>query len=250
MRKIVLVLLLCAVSVYADKLPVGNRFAVAIERGDLDAVKALIEEEGAKVDTPIEYGESAITPLMKASWDGELAIVEYLLEKGANVNARDTESHGTALANAVRREHVDIVKALLAAKADVLLKDKFDFNVFTTAVAGGNEEIAGLLLDAGAKINDGMSGLTPLAFAASSGDTDMMHFLAERGADVNYGAKTGEQTPLISAIVGAQIESVKTLIELKANVNTKMKDGTTPLKMAQKGDQEEIIALLVAAGAK
>ena len=39
-------------------------------------------------------------------------------------------------------------------------------------------------------------------------------------------------------------------IELKANVNAKMKDGTTPLKLARKGDQEEIIALLEAAGAK
>ncbi len=250
MRKLLPVVLLCAISVYADKLPLGNRFAVAIEDGDLDAVKALIEEEGAKVDTPIVYGESSITPLMKASWDGDLPIVEYLLSKGANVNARDTQSKETALSNAVKRGHVDIVKTLLAAKADVSLRDMFDFNVFTTAVAGGNQEIAGLLLDAGAKVNDGMSGLTPMAFAASSGNTDMMRFLAERGADVNYGAKTGEQTALISAIVGAQIESVKTLIELKANVNTKMKDGTTPLKMAQKGDQEEIIALLVAAGAK
>ena len=250
MRKLSPVVLLCTISVYANELPIGNRFAVAIEDHDLDAVKALIEEEGAAVDTPIEYGESSITPLMKASWDGDLPIVEYLLAKGAKVNARDTESHGTALSNAVKQGHAGIVKALLAAKADVLLRDKFDFNVFTTAVAGGNQEIAGLLLDAGAKVNDGMSGLTPLAFAASSGNTDMMRWLVERGADVNYGAKTGEQTALISAIIGAQIESVKTLIELKANVNTKMKDGTTPLKMAQKGDQEEIIALLVAAGAK
>ena len=30
----------------------------------------LIEEEGAKVDTPIVYGPSSITPLMKASWGG------------------------------------------------------------------------------------------------------------------------------------------------------------------------------------
>src|SRR5688500_8025042 len=95
-----------------------------------------------------------------------------------------------------------------------------------------------------------MSGLTPMAFAASSGNTEMIRFLVERGADGNHGAKTGEQTALFSAIIGAQIEAVKTLIELKANVNAKMKDGTTPLKWAQKGDQEESIALLGAAGAK
>jgi ankyrin repeat protein len=228
----------------------GTRFAVAIEDGDLDAVTALIEEEHAAVDTPIDYGEHSITPLMKASWDGDLPIVQYLLAKGANVNATATDTKETALMNAVTRGHVEIVKALLAAKADVSLRSRFDFNAFTSAVAAGNEEISGMLLDAGAKIDDGASGLTPLAFAVSSGNVDMIRFLAKRGADVNHGAKSGEQTALISAILGAQIESVKTLIALKADVNAKMKDGTTPLKLAHKGDQEEIVALLEAAGAK
>ena len=51
---------------------------MAIEEGDLDAVKALIEDEAAAVDTPIEYGEHSITPILKASWDGDLPIVQYL----------------------------------------------------------------------------------------------------------------------------------------------------------------------------
>ncbi len=253
MRRVLSALLtvsLLSLPLLAEEQSAGTRFAVAIEDGDLEAVKVLIEEEGAAVDTPIEYGESAITPLIKASWDGDLPIVEYLLSKGADVNARDTESKGTALLNAVTRGHMEVIKALLAAKADVSLRNSFDFNAFTTAVAGGNEEIAGMLLAAGAKPNEGASGLTPLAFAVSSGDIEMIRFLVGHGADVNHGAKSGEQTALISAILGAQIESVKTLIELKADVNAAMKDGTTPLKLARKGDQDEIVALLVAAGAK
>jgi ankyrin repeat protein len=233
-----------------DERSVGTRFAVAIEDGDLEAVTALIEEEHAAVDTPINYGEHAITPLLKASWDGNLPIVQYLIAKGANVNARATDTKETALLNAVTRGHTAIIQALLAAKADVGLRNSFDFNAFTSAVAAGNQDVAALLLDAGAKIDDGASGLTPLAFAVSTGNTDMIRFLVKRGADVNHGAKRGEQTALISAILGAQIESVKALIELKADVNAKMKDGTTPLKLARKGDQEEIVALLEAAGAK
>ncbi|MFL6248711.1 MAG: ankyrin repeat domain-containing protein [Thermoanaerobaculia bacterium] len=225
-----------------DERSVGTKFAVAIEDGDLEAVTALIED-GAAVDTLIEYGEHSITPLLKASWDGDLPIVQYLIEKGANVNARATDTKETALMNAVTRGHTDIVKALLAAKADVKLRNSFDFNAFTAAVAAGNQEIAALLLDAGAKVGDGASGLTPLAFAVSGGNIEMIRFLASHGADVNQGA-------LISAILGAQVEAVKTLIELKADVNAKSKDGMTPLKLAKKGDQEEIVALLVAAGAK
>jgi ankyrin repeat protein len=247
---LVFLFLFCLPLLADDERSVGTKFAVAIEDGDLEAVTALIEEEGAAVDTPIEYGEHSITPLLKASWDGDLPIVQYLLAKGANVNARAGDTKETALMNAVTRGHMEIIKALLAAKADVALRNAFDFNPFTSAVAAGNQEVSALLLDAGAKIDDGASGLTPLAFAVSSGNTEMMRFLVKQGADVNHGAKSGEQTALISAILGAQIEAVKTLIELKADVNAKMKDGTTPLKLARKGDQEEIVALLEAAGAK
>jgi ankyrin repeat protein len=253
MRRAVSVLLalgFLALPLAADDRPPGTRFAVAIENGDLEAVKALIEEEGAEVDTPIDYGDHSVTPLQKASWDGDLPIVEYLIAKGAKVNVQSGEGKETALLNAITREHVAVVKALLAAKADLKLRNAFDFNAFTMAAAAGNQEMAGLLLDAGADVNEGMSSLTPLAFAVSSGNVEMMRFLAGRGADVNYGAKRGEQTPLITAILTAQIEAVKTLIELEADVNTKMKDGTTPLKLARKGDQEEIVALLEAAGAK
>jgi ankyrin repeat protein len=251
MRKLAVCLLLClTLSLFAEEQPLGTQFAVAIEDHDLDVVKALVEGKSAPVDTPIDYGDESITPLMKAAWDGDRPIVEYLLSKGANVNFRSKESGGTALLNAVTQGDVEIVRALLAAKANVAVRNKFDFNAFTSAVAAGKREIAELLLEAGAKPNEEVSGLTPLAFAASSGDEEMMRFLVAHGADVNHKSAGIGQTALISAILAAKIESVRTLIELKADVNAKMKDGDTPLKLAQKGDQEEIVALLKAAGAK
>ena len=42
----------------------------------------------------------------------------------------------------------------------------------------------------------------------------------------------------------------QTLIDSKANVNFKTKDGDTPIKAAQKGDQDDLIAILKTAGAK
>ena len=56
----------------------GNRFAIAIEKGDVEAVEGLLAA-GNKADTWIEYGENKVTPLMKACWDGREKIVEVLI---------------------------------------------------------------------------------------------------------------------------------------------------------------------------
>jgi ankyrin repeat protein len=248
-RASVLVLCVCALSVYADDRPPGTQFAVAIERHDVEKVKALLAA-GNSTETLIEYGDHKITPLMKAAWDGESEIVETLLAAGAKVNAKSSDTDETALMSAVTKGDPAIVNMLIKAGADVTPKNKFSFNVFTSAVAAGNEEIAAILLEAGAKIEEGASGLTPLQFAASAGNINMIRFLVKHGADVNHGVKTGDQTALLSAIYGAHPDVVQALIELKANVNAKTKDGDTPLKAAMKGDQDDIVKLLKAAGAK
>jgi ankyrin repeat protein len=252
MRRLVFAILACAfaisLSLYAEQ-DAGTRFAVAIEKHDAEAVKALLDE-GVPVDTFIDYGEHKITPLMKAAWDGDAAIVEMLLAAGAKIDATATDTGETALLNAVTRDHGDVIALLLKNKPDVSVKNAYGFNALTSAVAAGNQETAGLLLDAGAKIDDGAHGMPPLQFAASAGKVDMIRFLVKRGANVNYGVKDGGQTALLYAIFGGHVDAVKALIELKANVNAKTKDGDTPLSAARKGDQEELIAILKAAGAK
>src|SRR5512146_3098620 len=89
----------------------GEKFAIAIEKGDIEGVKELVEG-GAKADTRIEYGEHKITPLMKACWEGNAEIAEYLLDKGANVNAAD-EGGQTALFSAIMKEDAGIVEMLI-----------------------------------------------------------------------------------------------------------------------------------------
>ncbi|MGZ7030551.1 MAG: ankyrin repeat domain-containing protein, partial [Thermoanaerobaculia bacterium] len=204
-RESFFVFCLLAAPLFAAEREPGTAFAVAIESHDADAIKALLDA-GNSTETPIEYGEHKITPLMKAAWDGDGEIVGILLKAGAKVNAKATDTLETPLMNAVTHGDPEIVSMLLKAGADVSPKNKFEFHAFTSAVAAGKQEIAGLLLDSGAKIEDGSSGLTPLQFAASAGNIEMIRFLVKRGADVNHGAKAGEQTALLSAIYGAHPE--------------------------------------------
>jgi ankyrin repeat protein len=248
-RNLIVLLSFVALSLFAVEQDAGTKFAVAIEQHDVDAVKELLKS-GLSTETLIDYGEHKITPLIKAAWDGDEEIVTALLAAGAKVNAKATDTGETALLNAVSTGRPEIVKILLQAGADVSVKNRFDFNALTSAVAANKQDLAAMLLDAGAKIETDTSGLTPLMFAASGGNIDMIRFLVKRGANVNHGVKEGAQTALLSAIYGAHPDAVKALVELKANVNAKTKDGDTPLKAAMKGDQDDIVKILRAAGAK
>src|SRR5438552_10733155 len=140
-RTLGILLSLAAVSLFAAEQDAGTKFAVAIEDHDVDAVKELLKS-GLSTETSIDYGEHKITPLIKAAWDGDEAIVQTLLAAGAKVNAKATDTGETALLNAVSRGHMEIIKTLLEAHADVAVKNRFDFNAFTTAVAAGKEDIA------------------------------------------------------------------------------------------------------------
>src|SRR6266480_1412775 len=118
MRRLLAVLSLVALPLSAADRDPGTAFAVAIEDHDVDAVKELLES-GLSTETTIDYGEHKITPLLKAAWDGDEAIVEALLAAGAKLNAQATDTGETALMNAVSRGHLGIIARLLKAGADV-----------------------------------------------------------------------------------------------------------------------------------
>lgn len=96
--------------------------------------------------------KTAADDLLKAASSGDLGAVSAALEGGANVNAKD-EHNNTPLNGAALFGHLDVVKRLLEAGADVENKG-----------SGG--------------------GLTPLANAASRGHFDIAQLLVDRGARV------------------------------------------------------------------
>ena len=214
-----------------------------------DSVIVFYGAQVALSEDEAEACEGRTHPLMKAARSGTVEIAKLLLARGAKVNAKDGEN-STALEAAISRDQVAMVALLLEAKADPNSVNKYMQSALSNAAAAGNLEVTEMLLKAKAKPELPGLVLTPMMFGAFAGNTDLIRLLVRYGANVNYASKDTGQSALTSAITAGKPEVVAVLVELGANVNQKAPDGDTPLKMAQNGDQDDVVAMLKAAGAK
>jgi ankyrin repeat protein len=131
--------------------------------------------------------------------------VAKLLEKGADVNAKNKDDM-TALILASERRNKDIVELLLTAGAVVNAQDKNGRTALIAAIAfpqflsiGGDTEIVEMLLDANADMNaQDIDGSTALIIASQEGHTDCVSTLLGKGADVNMQSNAGK-TALLAA---------------------------------------------------
>ena len=195
-----------------------------IANGSVDINEVDITEHNIKLDPYGEntngifhvrrngYGE---TPLTVAAQKGYLDIVKELIAAKADVN-KAQDNGLTPLIFATLNGHLEIVKALIAADADVNNR-----NPLWNAVNKGHLEIVKELIAAKADVNSADDeGYTPLIVAASKGHLDMVKALIAAGADVNKTNNYG-YTPLSVAFSNGHREIVKVLIAAGAKVGPK-----------------------------
>jgi ankyrin repeat protein len=84
----------------------------AVGDGDVDEVKRLVEDER------VDINEGGGAPLQMAVIEGSFEIFSYLIDKGANVRARD-DYGWTVFLLAARQGRVDMLKLLLDRGADI-----------------------------------------------------------------------------------------------------------------------------------
>lgn len=93
------------------------------------------------------------TPLIMASYNGYLKIVETLVEMGANVNCISEGIYVTAVYAAVEGQHLEVVRYLIKHGANVNIARYDNATCLHAAVASGQDQIVKLLLDSGANVN-------------------------------------------------------------------------------------------------
>ncbi len=122
----------------------------AAQKGHLDIVIALIDA-GANVDVVDSTG---ITPIQWAVENGHVDVVESLLNAGARLDLRETTSGQGLMHKVSIYGHVDIARLLLTNGTEVNPKDNSQNTPIYYACKYGNEQLAGLLVNKGAHIDD------------------------------------------------------------------------------------------------
>jgi uncharacterized protein len=259
---------------------------MASRTGKLDAVKVLLDH-GAKVNAKEAWGDT--TPLMWAVAEKHPDVVKILIEHGADVNAKSkfvpsASGRGfegttpvaakpdqpaeefasgllTPLMFAAREDDLESARLLIAARADVNAVGGDGKDALSLAAFSGSYDVASLLIDSHAKVNQAdAQRFTPLFWAVDRRNMEtapnfpwvittdplpLIKKLLDAGADTNAivnntpRARMREGSPrivfataLMRAAFSGDIELVKLLLAHGADPHIQSKDRETSLMAA------------------
>ncbi|OBT63922.1 hypothetical protein VE03_05994 [Pseudogymnoascus sp. 23342-1-I1] len=215
-------------------------------------------ESGLAANLKDSYGQ---TPLSWAAGNGHEAVVQVLLGKGAEVDAKDIEYGRTPLSWAAEDGHEAVVQVLLGKGAEVDTKDTvYGRTPLSWAAEKGHEAVVQVLLGKGAEVDakdtdygrtpDTEYGRTPLSWAAETGREAVVQLLLGKGAEVDTKDADFGRTPLFWAAEKGREAVVKQLLEQGAEVDAKDTSSRTPLFLAAENGREAVVQLLLGKGAK
>ena len=208
-------------------------------------VDYLVRVRACSPKTQMKNGTS---PLFDAAKSGTAQQVRMLLTFGADPNAATTAGL-TPLHQAAARGNLDMAKELVQAGAEVNAMAKNGRTPIFYAAARGKASTVSFLLDKKAEINlADEDGMTPLILAAGSGNAALVkHLVLNKRANFAATAKDGTT----ALIAGAKTpEIVKFLAGKMPNVNGTDPDGNTVLHLCAATADEETIRQLLYRGAK
>ncbi len=191
--------------------------------------------------------------IIPAATSGDLAKVRELVDKDpACVNVRGSDGR-TPLHWAARGVHLEVLRFLVDRGADVRAADANGLTPLHITASRGHLEASRLLVEKGAPVDaKSAGGATPFSLAARRGKKDLLEFLLANGArkeDLEIRDDYG-RTPLCAVSRdGGDPATIKTLIDLGADVNAADRQGWTPIELAAWRPYPAVVELLLDAGA-
>ncbi|KAK8739131.1 hypothetical protein OTU49_003496 [Cherax quadricarinatus] len=167
------------------------------EKGALKTLKHVLDL-GAAPDVMTTTG---MTPLLIGTWNGYPDVVKMLLEKGANPNVAMPDTLYSPLYMSSKAGDVDMVRALLVAKADVDFQTSWGVTALIVATVWGRVRVVPILLQALANPNIvEKDGFTALHKAVYYRHAEIVKALLNHRALVNVQDSFG-RTPLHYCVV-------------------------------------------------
>ncbi len=131
---------------------------------------------------------------LEAAATGEVALVDKLLNDGADIEARDGESRGTALIWAAFHGHREVVKLLIKRGADVNAASAGGLTPLLLACVQGHISAVKLLLEGGANLDvKSADGLSPLEVALKKQNRELVDTLVGYAGKTMWGESTVER---------------------------------------------------------
>jgi len=267
------ILLLLLISACITSL-LASEIHDAVSDSNFVEVKSLLEKNPGLIEAKNDAG---LTPLNLAAFQGQMDILVFLLDKGADIHTGDNEG-SNPIHNAAATGKEEIVEFLVNEKnCDVNVTDNNEVTPLHFAAGSGNFELVKFLIQNGAEVNSRSNiGATPLHNAIYGDNIDVIRLLIEKGSEIDianqwnvqaihlavhkgnpevvkllikkgadiHAITDNEENPLIWAIVGRRFEMADLLLELGADINGKVSQGKIPLHSSYKASLESIEYML------
>ncbi|XP_067653193.1 ankyrin-3-like [Haliotis asinina] len=213
--------------------------------------RALLEvlvEKGANL-TLLDDEDNNI--LHVACMEGNLEIVKYI----HSLKIIDIESRGgngtTPLLSAALFGKKDVFCFLMEIGADISKENDHGENILHVSCQGGNIDIVKYVLEHSVLYINSTdnNGITPLLLAAGSGSKVVFHFLMERGADC-LTKDSRNRNVLHWACQGGNVKIVKYILtQTIVDINGNDENNMTPLLLAAYHGKKDVFGLLIEKGA-
>lgn len=219
-----------------------NALHIAAQEGRKNVIEALVRATNVAIDQKAHDGKTAFR---LACIEGNVDCIDALIQFGCDVNLKDADGRPTLYILALDN-NIAIVKHLLQhSNIDVNLPDNEGRTPLHVASWQGHHEMVKMLIAEGcADVNAmDLDYRTPLHSCAWQGNDKVMEMLLFYGASADHACKQGATALGISSQEGHE-KCVAILLQYGASPNKSDHCGRTPVKLAMKSNNLNILRLL------